>query len=332
MQFLTLLFVPHIIIWILTRSRRAYRWLLIVATFTIQLFAILPMAIIFIVMANKTSTGVDNLMLASALTITAGKMYDNYQIVNPELHGASTFLGIDIAGGCGAAIYVPFAGTVTENHIDHQGNTILTVVSSDYELTLAHGDYVVDVGEQVQRGQMVGTENTHGYSDGCHSHVILKQNGRFLNYLDWIQQNRVYAVGAPYSQNANPSYLHMIDRAIMQTGSHVEPELIMGIIQQESAWNENATSPAGAMGLMQLMPGTAADMQVSNAYDPQQNINGGVRYITWLMNRYNNDKRTALMAYHAGPGNIDNRGATSLDIYYANQVLGYYQDYLVGDK
>ena len=187
MQFLTLLFVPHIIIWILTRSRRAYRWLLIVATFTIQLFAILPMVILFIVVSDKTSTGVDTLMLAG--------IYEDYRIVNPELHGASTFSGIDISAGCGAAIYAPFAGEVTANHIDYQENTILTIVSGDYELTLAHGDYVVDVGEQVRRGQMVGVENTHGYSDGCHSHVILKQNGRTLNYLDWMQQNRVYAVG-----------------------------------------------------------------------------------------------------------------------------------------
>ena len=79
MQFLTLLFVPHIIIWILTRSRRAYRWLLIVATFTIQLFAILPMAIIFIVVSGKTSTQVDTLMLAG--------IYKSYQVTNASLHG-----------------------------------------------------------------------------------------------------------------------------------------------------------------------------------------------------------------------------------------------------
>ena len=72
---------------------------------------------------------------------------------------------------------------------------MLTIKSDDLELTLLHGDYLPEVGSQVQRGEMVGTENTHGWSTGCHSHVVLKQNGRTLNYLDWMQQNRVYAAG-----------------------------------------------------------------------------------------------------------------------------------------
>lgn len=194
MQFLTLLFVPHIIIWILTRSRRAYRWLLIVATFTIQLFAILPMAIIFIVVSGKTSTQVDTLMLAG--------IYKSYQVTNASLHGLDGWQGVDIKAGCGEPIYAPFDGTVTYNGLDgynhlgvYEQATMLTIKSDDLELTLLHGDYLPEVGSQVQRGEMVGTENTHGWSTGCHSHVVLKQNGRTLNYLDWMQQNRVYAAG-----------------------------------------------------------------------------------------------------------------------------------------
>lgn len=258
------------------------------------------------------------------------KLYRDYRIVNPELHGAATFLGIDIAAGCGEPIYAPFAGTVTENHIDHQGNTILTIESSPYVLTLAHGDYLVEVGDVVEAGQMVGTENLHGYFVGaapiCHSHVILKENGRFLNYLEW-EPGKVVLASADIAQGLS-GYAEMVHRIVAETETSVEPELVMGIIQQESAWNSQATSSAGAMGLMQLMPGTATDMGVVNAYDPEQNIRGGVKYITWLMSRYNGDMRRAVMAYHAGPGNLENRGPTSLDIYYANQVMGYYEGYL----
>lgn len=126
---------------------------------------------------------------------------------------------------------------------------------------------------------------------------------------------------------APAEYLQLVYRIAEEQGNRVEPELIMGIIQQESVWDPNATSYAGAMGLMQLMPGTAADMGVANAYDPEQNIWGGVKYITWLMSRYNGDKRRAVMAYHAGPGNLESRGPTSLDLFYADRVLGYYEDY-----
>lgn len=126
---------------------------------------------------------------------------------------------------------------------------------------------------------------------------------------------------------APAAYLQLVYRIAAEQGSRVEPELVMGIIRQESNWNANATSYAGAMGLMQLMPGTAADMGVADAYDPEQNIRGGVKYITWLMSRYNGDERQAVMAYHAGPGNLESRGPTSLDLYYAEQVLGFYEDY-----
>ena len=86
---------------------------------------------------------------------------------------------------------------------------------------------------------------------------------------------------------------------------YVTPDLAMSVIQQESKGNATAVSPAGAIGLMQLMPGTARDLGVSNPYDPVANIRGGVRYLDDLIARYDGDVQKGLMAYNWGMGNVD---------------------------
>ncbi|MCK5901638.1 MAG: lytic transglycosylase domain-containing protein [Cocleimonas sp.] len=84
----------------------------------------------------------------------------------------------------------------------------------------------------------------------------------------------------------------------------VEEELIHAIVKQESCFNERAHSRAGAMGLMQLMPGTADMMKISDPWDPEQNIEGGTKYIARMLRLFKGNKRWAIAAYNAGPGKV----------------------------
>jgi soluble lytic murein transglycosylase-like protein len=111
--------------------------------------------------------------------------------------------------------------------------------------------------------------------------------------------------------DARPSHSReSIDRLVSAAGSawHVDPSLIKAVIAGESGFITGATSEAGARGLMQLMPRTAALLGVTDAYDPKQNVWAGTRYLREMLDRFGGNVEKALAAYNAGPAAVEKYG------------------------
>lgn len=127
-----------------------------------------------------------------------------------------------------------------------------------------------------------------------------------------------------------------INSAIEQASKKygVDAKLISSLIKQESDFNPNAKSSAGAMGLMQLMPCNVEDFGVKNPYDIFENIDAGTRELRGYLKRYNGNIELSLAAYNAGPGTLEKRGVTSVDDIWklpsetrthVKKVMGYYR-------
>ncbi|WP_374663469.1 lytic transglycosylase domain-containing protein [Acinetobacter sp.] len=155
---------------------------------------------------------------------------------------------------------------------DNKGSTLLTNrKSSDRSLTKVKATYYPD-------------SNIHSYSNwGASESSVLPS----------------------YSSNKN-AFDHIIKQASQQHG--VAEGLIKAVMHTESGFNVKARSPVGAQGLMQLMPATARRFNVSNAYDPYQNIMAGARYLAWLNKRFNGNTAMVLAGYNAGEGNVQKYG------------------------
>ena len=101
-----------------------------------------------------------------------------------------------------------------------------------------------------------------------------------------------------------------LERIIQKAASDhgVDSLLVKAVIMVESGFDPGAVSPDGAQGLMQLMPVTAGDMKVEDPFDPWENVNGGTKYLAWLLKRYDGDLEMALAAYNAGPKKVSQYG------------------------
>jgi soluble lytic murein transglycosylase-like protein len=138
-------------------------------------------------------------------------------------------------------------------------------------------------------------------------------------YRLYIKTGRIK--GKQYIQN----YDTIIQRAAQQFG--VESHLIKSIIMAESSFDPNAISQSGAQGLMQLMPPTANDMKVDDAFDPEKNIFGGTKYLSLLLKKFNHDKKLAIAAYNVGPSVVAHSNSVPLipqTRRFVEKVMKYY--------
>lgn len=135
------------------------------------------------------------------------------------------------------------------------------------------------------------------------------------------------APGATGAVQSSP-YDALVEQAAQRNG--VDPAVLHGLIQQESGFDPNAQSGAGASGLTQLMPGTASSLGVANPLDPAEAIEGGARYLSQMMSAFGGNTADALAAYNAGPGAVKQYGGVppyAETQSYVTKVLGYAEAY-----
>lgn len=130
-----------------------------------------------------------------------------------------------------------------------------------------------------------------------------------LGNLIWQQLGGYSEISGEITKTVPTSYEDLIQAASAKYG--VPVDLIKAVIDTESSFNPNVVSSAGAKGLMQLMDGTANGLGVSDPFDPAQSIDGGVRYLSYQLKRYDGEEKLALAAYNAGPGRVNKLGVNS---------------------
>lgn len=154
-----------------------------------------------------------------------------------------------------------------------------------------------------------------------------------LTYNGYVNSYNINnASSVSNSSSSNPSTQQIYDTVNKYCTKYgVDPNLVLGVIKAESNFNSNAVSSAGAKGLMQLMPSVCQDMGVSNPYNIDENIRGGVKLLKTHLDKYKGDIPMTLMAYNAGAGTVQTRGVTSVsDLYkmpnetqnYVKKIMG----------
>jgi len=158
----------------------------------------------------------------------------------------------------------------------------------------------------------------------------LLKGGNFSTVMEKVRQGDVKAIsgiGVDEKVPTNALFTDEISKAAKKYD--LDPAFIKAVISAESGFNPNAKSHAGAMGLMQLMPGTARGLGVTDSFNPAQNVDGGCKYLRIQLDRFG-DVKLALAAYNAGPGNVNKYGGVppfAETQKYVEKVLAKWDDY-----
>jgi soluble lytic murein transglycosylase-like protein len=147
-----------------------------------------------------------------------------------------------------------------------------------------------------------------------------------------VRTNVHYTLYIKTPRRSPSAYIKEYEGIIVQASRRfgVDASLVKAVIKAESDFDHRAVSSKGAEGLMQLMPQTSDAMAVENPFDPEENIFGGTRYLSLLLERFDNDKKLALAAYNAGPERVEaNNGIPPIPETegFVEKVLNYYQTY-----
>ena len=187
-------------------------------------------------------------------------------------------------------------------------------------------DILIDNGKNLQYGSMSLSEEGIRKKEEAEAKILAARtkNARheFQNLLDTAIDS-LAGSNRPANDVAPDELDEIFDEASETYG--VEKQLLLAVARTESNFRASATSGSGAMGIMQLMPETAEEMGVDDAYDPYDNIMGGAKLLSILLNRYDGDKSRALAAYNAGGNAVDDYGGVPPEIQgYVDKVMSYY--------
>jgi soluble lytic murein transglycosylase-like protein len=173
-----------------------------------------------------------------------------------------------------------------------------------------------------ERRQVIGTI-TRLYVDGDKSSFVDVPTSEIDHFESLPPEPKLgelaphAALQVPAENARQPLDLDEVIKAASGT-YRLDPDLVNSVIRAESGFNVRAVSPKGAQGLMQLMPQTASELGVRNAFDPRANVEGGARYLRELLERYDFDLVKALAAYNAGPQRVEQYGG--MPPYYETKV------------
>lgn len=179
--------------------------------------------------------------------------------------------------------------------------------------------------------ESVSNENTDSFSEIFENMLdsISSQNaGENLNDIPIKYADNANTINnSSNGANVSGSIMDAVENASEKYG--VDKKLILSVIKQESGFDKNAVSGAGAQGLMQLMPSTAKELGVSDPFNAQENVDGGTKYLSELLNMYGNNKELALASYNAGPNAVKNAGGDAAKLPYETQnyVKSIMKDY-----